>query len=94
MGDFKALCFGVVCPVFVYCLQKMKKKGGRGGKDLARLLRWEPSELKKRKDFLFFAAGGGGSVPSPRMWGSPAAKGYFAFFEGGGKKKRGKNGRK
>lgn len=63
------------------------------GKTSPAVLRWEPSELKKER-ILFFAAGDGGSVPSPQMWGSPAARGYFAFFEGGGKKKKGENGEK
>lgn len=56
-GDFKALRFVVVCPVFVYRLQKIKKRAGEVGKTSPAVLRWEPSELKKER-ILFFAAGG------------------------------------
>lgn len=65
-GDFKALRVVLVCPVFVYRLQKMKKKAGEVGKTSPAVLLWEPSELKKERT-SFFAAVCVGSGPAARV---------------------------
>lgn len=63
------------------------------GKTSPAVLRWEPSELKKERT-SFFCRRGWWLCAIPTNVGKSGGYGYFAFFEGGGKKKKGEKGEK